>query len=70
MGCGTRCLGLLVLLQAALPFYLLDILGVPHGSSLNEAFLGVKGMVLKTDRPWFYPGSVTEQLRTPQIRHP
>lgn len=42
------------------PFYLLDILGVPHGSSLNETFLGVKGMVLKTDRPWFYPGSVTE----------
>lgn len=51
MGCGTRCLGLLVLLQAAPLFYLLDILGVPHGSSLNEAFLGVKGMVLKTDRP-------------------
>lgn len=42
------------------PFHLLDILVVPHGSSLNEAFLGVKGMVLKTDRSLFYPGSVTE----------
>lgn len=61
VGHGTRCSGSPRPASSSLiPFYLFDILGVPQGSALNRAFHGVKGMILETDKPWFYPGSVTE----------
>ena len=50
MGHGTRHSGSPQPASSSpIPFQLLGILGVPHGSGLNKAFHGVKSLVLQTD---------------------